>query len=83
VKKIEAIIQPNQLDETKVALHGAGMQGITVTDVRGRRRQKGHTETYRGQKYTIDLLPIVLLPMVKLEMVIPGADLKHTGDGAL
>jgi nitrogen regulatory protein P-II 1 len=75
MKKIEAIIQPYKLDEVKAALHGVGVEGITVTDVRGHGRQKGHTETYRGQEYKIDLLP-----KVKLEMVIPDASLKQVAD---
>jgi len=66
MKKIEAIIQPYKLDEVKEALHGIGVDGITVTDVRGHGRQKGHTEIYRGQEYKVDLLP-----KVKLEMVVP------------
>ena len=68
MKKIEAIIQPFKLDEVKNALIGAGVQGITVTEVRGHGRQKGHKEVYRGQEYNIDFLP-----KVKLELVIPGA----------
>jgi nitrogen regulatory protein P-II 1 len=64
MKKIEAIIQPYKLDEVKTALHGAGVEGITVTDVRGHGRQKGHTEMYRGQEYQVDLLPKVKLDIV-------------------
>ena len=70
MKKIEAIIQPFNLDEVKTALHGVGVDGITVMEVRGHGRQKGHTEMYRGQEYQVDLLP-----KVKLEMVIPDTDL--------
>jgi nitrogen regulatory protein P-II 1 len=70
MKKIEAIIQPHKLDEVKEALHGVGVDGITITDVRGHGRQKGHTELYRGQEYQVDLLP-----KVKLEMVVPDASL--------
>jgi len=70
MKKIEAIIQPFKLDEVKTALHGVGVDGITVMEVRGHGRQKGHTEMYRGQEYQVDLLP-----KVKLEMVIPDTDL--------
>ena len=65
MKKIEAIIQPHKLDEVKAALIAAGVDGITVSEVRGHGRQKGHTETYRGQEYKVDLLP-----KVKLEMVV-------------
>ena len=70
MKKIEAIIQPFKLDEVKTALHGVGVDGITVTEVRGHGRQKGHTEMYRGQEYQIDLLP-----KVKLEIVVPDTGL--------
>jgi len=66
--KIEAIIQPHKLDEVKDALIKAGVDGMTVSEVRGHGRQKGHTETYRGQEYKVDLLP-----KVKIEMVVPDA----------
>jgi nitrogen regulatory protein P-II 1 len=68
MKKIEAVIQPHKLDEVKDALTGIGVEGITVSEVRGHGRQKGHTEVYRGHEYKIDLLP-----KVKLEMIVPGA----------
>lgn len=68
MKKIEAIIQPHKLDEVKDALIGIGIDGITVSEVRGHGRQKGHTETYRGQEYKVDLLP-----KVKLELVVTSA----------
>jgi nitrogen regulatory protein P-II 1 len=68
MKKIEAIIQPHKLDEVKEALIGIGVQGITVSEVRGHGRQKGHTETYRGAEYTVDLLP-----KIKLEIFVPDA----------
>jgi nitrogen regulatory protein P-II 1 len=67
MKKIEAVIQPHKLDEVKDALTGIGVEGITVSEVRGHGRQKGHTEVYRGHEYKIDLLP-----KVKLEMIVPG-----------
>lgn len=67
MKKIEAIIQPFKLDEVKQALQGIGVEGMTISEVRGHGRQKGHTEIYRGQEYSVDLLP-----KVKLEMVIPS-----------
>jgi nitrogen regulatory protein P-II 1 len=66
MKKIEAIIQPFKLDEVKEALKAIGIDGMTITEVRGHGRQKGHKEVYRGQEYNVDLLP-----KVKLEMVIP------------
>jgi nitrogen regulatory protein P-II 1 len=65
MKKIEAIIQPHKLDDVKTALMGIGIEGMTISDVRGHGRQKGHREVYRGQEYTVDLLP-----KVKLELVI-------------
>ena len=68
MKKIEAVIQPFKLDEVKEALKGIGIDGMTITDVRGHGRQKGHKEIYRGQEYAVDLLP-----KVKLEMIIPDA----------
>src|SRR5512141_1060967 len=66
MKKIEAIIQPFKLEDVKEALKGIGIDGMTVSDVRGHGRQKGHKEVYRGQEYEVDLLP-----KVKLELVIP------------
>ena len=65
MKKIEAIIQPFKLDEVKEALQGIGVEGMTISEVRGHGRQKGHKEVYRGQEYTVDLLP-----KVKVEVVI-------------
>lgn len=70
MKKLEAIIQPFKLEEVKEALIAIGIDGMTVSEVRGHGRQKGHKEVYRGQEYQVDLLP-----KVKLEMVIPAARL--------
>jgi nitrogen regulatory protein P-II 1 len=67
MKKIEAIIQPHKLEQVKEALIGIGIQGMTVVEVRGHGRQKGHKEVYRGQEYQVDLLP-----KIKLEMVVPS-----------
>ena len=67
MKKIEAIIQPFKLDEVKEALKAIGIDGMTITEVRGHGRQKGHREIYRGQEYNVDLLP-----KVKLEIVVPS-----------
>ncbi len=64
--KHEAVIQPSKFDVVKDALLEVGVDGMTVTDVRGHGRQKGHTEIYRGREYTVDLLP-----KVKIEMVLP------------
>jgi len=68
VKKIEAIIKPFKLDEVKDALHGIGIQGMTVTEVKGFGRQKGHVELYRGAEYEI-----TFVPKVKIELVITDA----------
>ena len=65
MKKIEAIIQPHKLEDAKEALKNIGGDGMTITEVRGHGRQKGHTELYRGMEYKVDLLP-----KVKLEMVV-------------
>ena len=64
--RIEAIIQPSRFESVKEALHQIGVEGMTVSEVRGHGRQKGHTETYRGREYEVDLLP-----KVKIEMVLP------------
>jgi nitrogen regulatory protein P-II 1 len=68
MKKIEAIIRPHKLDEVREALLEAGIHGMTITEVRGFGRQKGHAETYRGSEYLIDFLP-----KVKLEVVVSEA----------
>jgi len=70
MKKIEAIIQPFKLDEVKEALRGAGVDGLTISEVHGHGRQKGHTEVYRGSEYKVDVRP-----KVKLELVIPNGEL--------
>jgi len=66
MRKIEAIIKPFKLDDVKEAVTGAGILGMTVTEVRGFGRQKGHTELYRGGEYTVDFLP-----KMKVEVVVP------------
>jgi nitrogen regulatory protein P-II 1 len=66
MKKIEAIVKPYKLDEVKDALTGMGVIGMTVSEVRGFGRQKGHTELYRGSEYTIDFLP-----KIRIELVVP------------
>jgi nitrogen regulatory protein P-II 1 len=68
MKKIEAIIQPFKLDEVKTALLGIGVDGMTISEVRGHGRQKGHTEVYRGAEYKVDLIP-----KVKLEIIVIDA----------
>src|SRR5262252_7678117 len=64
--KVEAIIQPSRFESVKEALREIGVEGMTVSEVRGHGRQKGHTEVYRGREYTVDLLP-----KIKIEMVLP------------
>jgi nitrogen regulatory protein P-II 1 len=66
MKKIEAIIKPFKLEEVKDALGEAGIEGMTVSEVKGFGRQKGHTEIYRGSEYTVDFLP-----KIKVELVLP------------
>lgn len=68
MKKIEAIIQPHKLEEVKEGLIGISVEGITISEVRGHGRQKGHSETYRGAEYTVDLLP-----KMKLEIFAPDS----------
>ena len=68
MKKIEAVVQPFKFEEVKEALKGIGIDGMTVTEVRGHGRQKGHKEIYRGQEYQVDLLP-----KMKVECVVPDA----------
>ncbi|MFZ0737194.1 MAG: P-II family nitrogen regulator [Candidatus Acidiferrales bacterium] len=64
--KVEAVIQPSRFESVKDALREVGIEGMTVFEVRGHGRQKGHTETYRGREYEVDLLP-----KIKIEMVLP------------
>jgi nitrogen regulatory protein P-II 1 len=64
--KLEAIIQPSRFENVKEVLTELGVEGMTISDVRGHGRQKGHTENYRGREYSVDLLP-----KIKLEMVLP------------
>ena len=73
MKKIEAIIKPFKLDEVKNALHEIGVTGMTVSEVRGFGRQKGHTEVYRGAEYVIDLLPKVKIEVVLDDALMPRA----------
>src|SRR5690348_1462390 len=71
--KIEAIIQTSKLEEVKNALHEAGVEGMTVLEVRGHGRQKGHTEFYRGREYTVDLIPKIKLEMVLADSMVDKA----------
>jgi nitrogen regulatory protein P-II 1 len=68
MKKIEAVIQPFKLEDVKAALMAIGVDGMTISEVRGHGRQKGHKEVYRGQEYQVDLLP-----KVKIELIVASA----------
>ena len=89
MKKIEAIIKPFKLEDVKDALEEAGIAGMTVTEVKGFGRQKGHTEIYRGSEYTVDFLPKVKLELVvaddrvdtALAAIIKAAKTGKIGDG--
>ena len=89
--KIEAIIQPSRLESVKEGLLEIGVQGITVLEVRGHGRQKGHTEVYRGREYTVDLLPKIKLEMVledglvnrAVEAILKSAKTGKIGDGKI
>ncbi len=72
--KVEAIIQPSKFESVKEALREIGVEGMTVAEVRGHGRQKGHTEVYRGREYTVDLLP-----KIKIEIILPD----HLKDAAV
>ena len=91
MKKIEAIIKPFKLDEVKEALQEAGIQGLTVTEIKGFGRQKGHTELYRGAEYVVDFLPKVKIEVVltddmvdqAIEAIIQAARTDKIGDGKI
>lgn len=91
MKKIEAIIRHFKLEEVKDALNAKGVQGMTVTEVRGFGRQKGHTETYRGAEYAVDFLPKVKLEVVVgakdaagvIESILKSARTGQVGDGKI
>jgi nitrogen regulatory protein PII len=78
MKKIEAIIKPFKLNEVKDALHELGLVGMTVTEVKGFGRQKGHTEIYRGSEYTVDFLP-----KIKVELVVPDSQAQAAVDSII
>src|SRR6266436_1656955 len=71
--KVEAIVQPNRFEQVKEALIGLGVEGMTVSEVRGHGRQKGHTEMYRGREYDVDLLPKIKLELVLPDKLVDGA----------
>ncbi len=71
--KVEAIIQPTKLDAVKEALSGLGVDGLTISEVRGHGRQKGHTEMYRGREYSVDLLPKIKIESVMDDSLVDAA----------
>ena len=73
MKKIEAIIKPFKLEDVKEALAGLGVEGMTVSEVKGFGRQKGHTEIYRGSEYTVDFLPKIKVEVVLADARVSGA----------
>nr|WP_294840154.1 P-II family nitrogen regulator [uncultured Methylotenera sp.] len=84
MKKIEAIIKPFKLDEVREALSEIGVNGLTVTEVKGFGRQKGHTELYRGAEYVVDFLPKIKLELVVADAIVDSAvdaiiNAAHTG----
>ena len=89
MKKIEAIIKPFKLEDVKEALSGLGVQGMTVSEVKGFGRQKGHTEIYRGSEYTVDFLPKIKIEVVladgvadsAVEAIVKAARTGKIGDG--
>ncbi len=91
MRKIECIIKPFKLDEVKEALAGLGLQGMTVTEVKGFGRQKGHTELYRGAEYVVDFLPKIKIEVAVsdelvdkvVETVIQAAQTGRIGDGKI
>ena len=91
MKKVEAIIKPFRLDEVKQALAGIGVEGLTVTEVKGFGRQKGHTELYRGAEYVVDFLPKIKLEIAVtdelvdrvVEAIVDAANTGKIGDGKI
>ena len=91
MRKIEAIIKPFKLDEVKEALHAIGIQGMTVTEVKGFGRQKGHTELYRGAEYVVDFLPKIKIEIAVdddsvdkvVEAIVSSANTGRIGDGKI
>ncbi len=91
MKKIEAIVKPFKLDEVKEALHGIDIQGMTVTEVKGFGRQKGHTELYRGAEYVVDFLPKIKIEIAvsdemvdkAVQAVVEAANTGRIGDGKI
>src|SRR5437016_10292743 len=78
--KLEAIIQPSRFETVKEVLSELGVEGMTISEVRGHGRQKGHTETYRGREYSVDLLPKVKLEMVVDDKIVEPRSEEHTSE---
>ena len=91
MKKLEAILQPSRFEQVKEALHEIGVDGLTVSEVRGHGRQKGYTEVYRGNEYVVDLLPKIKVEMVlhdnqvepAIEAILRAARTGKIGDGKI
>jgi nitrogen regulatory protein P-II 1 len=91
MRKVEAIIKPFKLDEVKEALQGVGVQGMTVSEVKGFGRQKGHTELYRGAEYVVDFLPKIKLEIAcsdemvdkVVQAIVQAANTGRIGDGKI
>ncbi|WP_310600911.1 P-II family nitrogen regulator [Desulfobulbus sp.] len=91
MKKIEAIVKPFKLDEVKDALNGIGIKGMTVTEVKGYGRQKGHTEIYRGSEYVVDFVPKIKMEVIVadeqvdqvIETILTAARTGKIGDGKI
>ena len=91
MKKIEAIIKPFKLDDVKEALNGIGIKGMTISEVKGYGRQKGHTEIYRGAEYVVDFLPKIKMEIIVdadqvdqvIETVVEAARTGKIGDGKI
>ena len=91
MKKIEAVIKPFKLEDVKEALAGVGVEGMTVTEVKGFGRQKGHTEIYRGSEYTVDFLPKIKIELVvgddqadgAVDAIVQSAKTGKIGDGKI
>ena len=91
MKKIEAIVKPHKFEEVQEALREAGVAGMTVTDVKGFGRQRGHTEIYRGSEYTVDFVPKTLIEILATDEQVPGiveailksANTGKVGDGKI
>ncbi|HVN47840.1 MAG TPA: P-II family nitrogen regulator [Bacteroidota bacterium] len=91
MKRVEAIIRPHKVDDVREALLGIGVKGMTITEVKGFGRQKGHTEVYRGAEYKVDFLPKIKLELIvadhqveaTISAIVKSAKTGHVGDGKI